>query len=77
MHHHGYHLQYLLYLTALHRMLRLRLPDYDYDHHMGGALYLFLRAMRPRLPGHGVFHDLPTRECIEAIDACLAGGPTS
>ena len=77
MHHHGYHLQYLLYLTALHRMLQLRLPDYGYDHHMGGALYLFLRAMRPRLPGHGVFHDLPTRECIEAIDACLAGGPTS
>lgn len=73
MHHHGYHLQYLLYLTALHRMLRLRLPDYDYDRHMGGALYLFLRAMRPRLPGHGVFHDLPRRECIESIDACLAG----
>ena len=77
MHHHGYHLQYLLYLAALHRMLRLRLPDYDYDHHMGGALYLFLRAMRPRLPGRGVFHDLPSRECIEAIDACLAGGQTS
>ena len=73
MRHHGYHLQYLLYLTALHRMLGLRLPDYDYDRHMGGALYLFLRAMRPRLPGHGVFHDLPTRKCIEAIDACLAG----
>ena len=72
---HGYHLQYLLYLTALHRMLRLRLPDYAYDRHVGGALYLFLRAMRPRLPGHGVFHDLPTRECIEAIDACLAGQP--
>ncbi|MYE23704.1 MAG: exodeoxyribonuclease V subunit beta, partial [Gammaproteobacteria bacterium] len=73
MHHHGYHLQYLLYLTALHRMLQLRLPDYDYDRHMGGALYLFLRAMRPRLPGYGVFHDLPKRECIESIDACLAG----
>ena len=75
MEHHGYHLQYLLYLTALHRMLGLRLPDYDYDRHMGGALYLFLRAMRPRLPGHGVFHDLPPRQCIEAIDACLAGAP--
>ncbi|MDE0692709.1 MAG: exodeoxyribonuclease V subunit beta [Gammaproteobacteria bacterium] len=73
MHHHGYHLQYLLYLTALHRMLQLRLPDYAYDRHMGGALYLFLRAMRPRLPGYGVFHDLPKRECIESIDACLAG----
>ena len=75
MEHHGYHLQYLLYLTALHRMLRLRLPDYDYDRHIGGALYLFLRAMRPRIPGYGVYRDLPKRECIEAIDACLAGEP--
>ncbi len=73
MEHHGYHLQYLLYLTALHRMLALRLPDYDYDRHVGGACYLFLRAMRPGLPGHGVFHDRPSRECIEAIDACFRG----
>ena len=71
--HHGYHLQYVLYLTALHRLLALRLPDYDYDQHIGGACYLFLRAMRPHLPGHGVFHDRPSRECIEAIDACFRG----
>ena len=71
--HHGYHLQYLLYLTALHRLLALRLPDYDYDRHVGGACYLFLRAMRPHLPGHGVFHDRPSRACIEAIDACFRG----
>ena len=43
---HGYHLQYLLYVTALHRLLRIRLPDYDYDRHIGGAFYLFLRGMR-------------------------------
>ena len=68
---HGYHLQYLLYLTALHRLLRTRLPDYDYDRHVGGAFYLFLRAMRPSVPGSGVFNDRPTRACIEAIDACF------
>ena len=54
-------------------MLALRLPDYDYDRHVGGASYLFLRAMRPGIPGHGVFHDRPSRECIEAIDACFQG----
>ncbi len=70
---HGYHLQYLLYLTALHRLLRLRLPDYDYDRHIGGAFYLFLRGMRPNVPGSGVFRDRPTRDCIEALDACLGG----
>ena len=70
---HGYHLQYLLYLTALHRLLRLRLPDYDYDRHIGGAFYLFLRGMRPSAPGSGVFRDRPSRACIEELDACLSG----
>ena len=73
MRHHGYHLQYLLYLTALHRLLRIRLPDYDYDRHIGGACYLFLRAMHPDAPGRGVHFDRPARECIAAIDDCLAG----
>ena len=67
----GYHLQYLLYLTALHRYLRVRLPDYDCDRHLGGAFYLFVRGMRPQHPGHGVFHDAPPRACIHAIDACF------
>ena len=70
---HGYHLQYLLYLTALHRMLRIRLPGYDYDRHVGGAFYLFLRGMRPTAPGSGVYRDRPSRACIQAIDACFRG----
>lgn len=32
---HRYDLQYVLYVLALHRQLRLRLPDYDYDRDMG------------------------------------------
>ncbi len=71
---HGYHVQYLLYLTALHRLLRLRLADYDYDRHIGGAFYLFLRGMRPNAPGSGVFRDRPPRACIEALDAILNDG---
>ena len=73
MRHHGYYLQYLLYLTALHRLLRLRLPEYDYDRHIGGAFYLFVRGMRPSAPGSGVFRNRPPRACIEAIDACFGG----
>ena len=71
---HGYHLQYLLYLAALDRLLRLRLPDYDYDRHIGGAGYLFLRGMHPDAPGRGVHFDSPKRECIAAINDTLSGG---
>ncbi|MCY4013058.1 MAG: exodeoxyribonuclease V subunit beta [Gammaproteobacteria bacterium] len=74
MRHHGYHLQYLLYLTALDRLLRVRLRGYDYDRHIGGACYLFLRGMHPDAPGRGVHFDRPGRECITAIDGCLSGG---
>ena len=31
-----YDLQLCLYLLALHRQLKLRLPGYDYEQHMGG-----------------------------------------
>jgi exodeoxyribonuclease V beta subunit len=44
---HGYHLQARLYLLALHRYLKLRLPAYDPAQHLGGACYLFVRGMRP------------------------------
>lgn len=73
---HGYHWQYLLYTVALHRFLSLRLPDYDYDRHMGGALYLFIRGVRPdwhNVDGtpSGVFFDKPDRSVIQAIDSLL------
>ena len=53
---HRYDLQYTLYTLALHRYLRTRIADYDYDRHFGGAYYLFLRGMRPETgAGHGVY----------------------
>ena len=67
---HRYDLQYVLYVLALHRHLRLRLVDYDYDTHMGGALYLFLRA-----PGAGQYLARPERALIERLDALFLGEP--
>ena len=43
--HHHYPLQAHLYLVALHRHLRWRLPDYDPQRHLGGYVYCFLRGM--------------------------------
>lgn len=78
MEHRHYYLQYHLYVVALHRYLRWRLPDYDYDRDFGGVYYLFLRGMigseAPHANGatHGVFHDRPPRALIEALDQLLA-----
>jgi exodeoxyribonuclease V beta subunit len=62
-----YLLQYHLYLLALDRHLGRVLPGYDYDRHMGGAWYLFVRGMDPAAPGRGVFHDRPTAEFMRRL----------
>ncbi|MDE0479113.1 MAG: exodeoxyribonuclease V subunit beta [Gammaproteobacteria bacterium] len=72
---HRYQLQYLIYLLALHRYLRTRLPDYDYERHIGGAFYLFLRGMDPAAGmTRGVWFDRPSKQCIDALDDFMGGG---
>ena len=66
-----YDLQYVLYLLALHRLLKARLPDYDYDRHIGGAVYLFLRGVQG--PSSGVFADKPPKSLIAKLDALFDG----
>jgi exodeoxyribonuclease V beta subunit len=69
---HRYELQYVLYLLALHRLLRARLgAAYAYDRHVGGAVYLFLRGHAA--PGGGLHLERPPRALIEALDAVFAG----
>lgn len=74
---HGYHLQQLLYTVAVHRHLRRTLQGYDYERHFGGALYLFVRGVRPHwivdgVPA-GVFHHRAGAAVIDALDRLLAG----
>ena len=73
-----YYVQSLLYLVALHRYLTWQVADYDYDTHMGGALYLFVRGMEgPTTPRegdarHGCFFDKPPKSLIVALSDLLA-----
>nr|WP_236693333.1 UvrD-helicase domain-containing protein [Robbsia andropogonis] len=69
-----YDLQYALYVFALHRLLRARLPDYDYDTHVGGALYLFLRGGRAAT--HGVYHACLPRAMIDEMEALFTASPS-
>lgn len=67
-----YELQYTLYLLALHRHLQYRLPDYDYDKHIGGAVYVFLRGIDNE-ETRGVHFEKPPKALIESLDSLFSG----
>jgi len=61
----------VLYLLALHRLLSSRLPNYNYDTHIGGAVYVFLRGIQST--GAGVHGIKPPFELIVQLDSEFAG----
>ncbi|GEN29563.1 RecBCD enzyme subunit RecB [Halovibrio variabilis] len=66
-----YDLQAALYLLALHRLLKARLPDYDPHQHLGGSMTVFLRGSRTAARG---VHAVPAPVAlIEALDALFTG----
>ena len=72
----AYPLQYLLYLVALHRHLGLRLPGYDYERHVGGVFYLFVRGMDPAAgTERGVWFDRPAASFVRGLDGLFRGDP--
>ena len=48
------------------------LRRYDYDQHVGGAVFVFLRGLGA--PSQGVYFTRPPRELIEELDALFKGG---
>lgn len=69
---HRYDLQYQIYALALHRFLRSRLANYQYEQHFGGVYYLFLRGMDGQ-SDHGIFAAKPTLDFLQEMD-CLIDG---
>ncbi|EPE2696031.1 exodeoxyribonuclease V subunit beta [Vibrio alginolyticus] len=69
---HRYDLQYQIYALALHRFLRSRLANYDYEQHFGGVYYLFLRGMDGQ-SDHGIFAAKPTLEFLQEMDRLIDG----
>jgi len=73
-----YPLQAHLYLVALHRYLRWRLPGYRPEQHLGGYVYVFLRGV----PGPttasavpGMFVEQPPLARLLQLDQALGGTP--
>ncbi len=78
---HGYHLQALLYLVAVHRHLRARRRSaYDPATDLAGVAYLFLRGMTgPTARGRdgrtdGVWRWRPSAALVEDVSRLLAQG---
>ena len=70
---HRYDLQYQLYTLALHRYLRHRIADYDYERHFGGVIYLFLRGVDKEHPQQGIYTTRPNAGLIDLMDEMFAG----
>ncbi|MDG6894108.1 exodeoxyribonuclease V subunit beta [Volucribacter amazonae] len=64
----NYDLQYLIYTLALHRYLRQRDPNYQYEQHFGGVIYTFVRGMNGINAEYGVYFDKPDAALIEQLD---------
>lgn len=69
---HRYDLQYQIYALALHRFLRSRLANYNYNTHFGGVYYLFLRGM-DGASEHGIFSAKPSLELLSDMDKLIDG----
>ena len=73
---HRYDFQYQLYTLALHRLLKSRVPDYDYETHIGGVFYTFLRGMQGDNTGqqqYGVYFNKPAFALIDGLDKLFSG----
>ncbi|MBH0028210.1 exodeoxyribonuclease V subunit beta [Pseudoalteromonas sp. SWN29] len=68
---HQYHLQYLIYTVALHRLLKQRITDYSIETHLGGVYYTFLRGMPA---GQGVYFKKLTVEQVIILDGLFSQG---
>jgi exodeoxyribonuclease V beta subunit len=68
---HRYDVQAALYAVAIHRLLQSRLPGYELQKHLGGALYWFLRG--GNAANKGVLAvDIPL-DLVNKLDALLQG----
>jgi exodeoxyribonuclease V beta subunit len=64
-----YILQYHLYTLALHKYLKNRLLNYDYEKDFGGIFYIFLRGIdKTKGPNYGIFRDRPQKHLILEMD---------
>jgi exodeoxyribonuclease V beta subunit len=70
---HRYDLQYQIYSLAMHRLLKQKLTNYDFDANFGGVFYLFIRGITATPnDSSGIFYCKPNKEFILELDQLLS-----
>ncbi|PSW05299.1 exodeoxyribonuclease V subunit beta [Photobacterium rosenbergii] len=69
---HRYDLQYQLYALALHRFLKARKANYNYDDHFGGVYYVFLRGVKTGSDS-GIFRAKPSLALLTEMERLIDG----
>ncbi|VFP83771.1 exodeoxyribonuclease V subunit beta [Buchnera aphidicola] len=67
-----YDIQYQIYSLAVHRYLKKKIKNYDYNLHFGGVFYLFIRALNKK-NNSGIFFIKPSYFLIYNLDNLLNG----
>ena len=62
----NYHLQHLIYTSAVDLFLKSRIPDYNFKKHFGGVIYIFLRGVR-KGSASGVFTKVPENSIADIL----------
>ena len=62
-----YYLQSAIYLFALHKYLKNRLPDYDVQQHLGGAFYVYIRGVKNDFADTGVYNIQPEQKTLQLL----------
>ncbi|MDA3853899.1 MAG: UvrD-helicase domain-containing protein, partial [Bacteroidales bacterium] len=68
----NYHLQYYIYTVATKLYLQNCIPDFDYQSHFGGVIYIYARGCRQD-KSTGVYFIHPDVKVIEDLEALLVG----
>lgn len=67
----NYHLQHLIYTLAIKKYLESRIPNFDYERHFGGVIYLFIRGVR-KDSETGVYTYKPELEVLSSFEKLLS-----
>lgn len=70
---HNYHLQYLIYTTAVVQLLQQRMDDFSYEEHFGGVFYIFLRGIEEGESMNGIYYRKPKESVIQALVSHFSG----